>query len=147
MLKSILGVIAGYVAMTLFFFVVFTGAYLALGAERVFQPDSYEASTLWLVIYGVVYFCGGMLACFVCAAISGSRRTCQVLAFVVFIVGLVLCIPALRDSGGPNVRAGEITNMEAMRLNRMPDWIHLLGPAIGAAGVLVISTKTFRSTL
>ena len=147
MLKSILGVIVGYLVMTVFFFVVFTGAYLALGSERVFQPDSYEVSTLWLVIYGVVYFCGGMVACFVCAAISRSQRTCQVLAFVVFIVGLALCIPALRDSGGPNVRAGEVSNMEAMQLARMPNWIHLLGPAIGAAGVLIISARKFRSPL
>jgi len=145
MLRSIFGVIAAYIAMTLFFFVVFTGAYVALGAERVFQPDSYEVSTLWLVIYAVVYFCGGIVACLVCAAISRSQRTCQVLAFVVFIVGLALCIPALRDSGGPNVRAGEISNMEAMQLARMPDWIHLLGPAIGAAGVLVIAARKFRS--
>ena len=147
MLRSILGVIAGYAVMRFSFFVVFTGAYVALGAERVFQPDSYEVSTLWLVIYGVVYFCGGMLACLVCAAISRSRRTCQVLAFIVFIVGLALCIPALRDSGGPNVRAGEISNTEAMQLARMPDWIHLLGPAIGAAGVLVVSARKFRSAL
>ena len=88
-----------------------------------------------------------MLACVVCAAISRSQRTCQVLAFVVFIVGLALCIPALRDSGGPNVRAVEISNVEAMQLARMPDWIHMLGPAIGAAGVLVISARKFRSAL
>lgn len=147
MLRSILGVIAGYIVMTLFFFLFFTGAYLALGGERVFQPDSYEVSTLWLVIYGVVYFCGGIVACLVCAAICRSQRTCQVLAFVVFIVGLLLCIPALRDSGGPNVRAGEVSNREAMQLARMPDWIHLLGPAIGAAGVLVVSARKFRSAL
>ena len=84
MLRLILGVIVGYIAMSLFFIAIFTGAYLALGQERVFQPDSYEVSTLWLVIYGVVYFCGGVLACLVAAAISRTQRTCQVLAFVDF---------------------------------------------------------------
>ena len=137
MLRLILGVIVGYIVMSLFFFAVFTGAYLALGPERVFQPDSYEVSTLWLVIYGVVYFCGGILACLVSAAISRTQRTYQVLAFVVFVAGILLCIPAMRDSGGPNVRAGEVPNMEAMKLAKMPNWIHLLGPAIGVAGVFL----------
>lgn len=146
MLRAIVGVIGGYIVMSLFFFAVFTGAYLALGAERVFQPDSYEVSALWLVIYGVVYFCGGILACLVSAAISRTQRTCQVLAFVIFVAGILLCIPAMRDSGGLNVRAGEVPNMEAMKLAKMPNWIHLLGPAIGAAGVLVVSKRKFGST-
>jgi hypothetical protein len=145
MLRLILGVIAGYVGMSLFFFAVLTGAYIGLGPERVFQPDSYEVSTLWLVIYGVVYFCGGILACVVTAAISRTRRTFQVLAFVVFVVGILLCIPAMRDGGGLNHRAGEVSTMEAMQLARLPDWMHTVGPAIGAAGVLLLAMRKFGS--
>ena len=137
MLRFILGVVAGYGAMALFFFAVFTGAYLVLGPERVFQPDSYEVSTLWLVIYGAVYFCGGILACVVALAISRTQRTCQVLAFVIFVAGLLLCIPAMRDSGGLNIRAGEVSNSEAMKLAKLPNWMHLLAPALGAAGVFL----------
>ena len=86
--------------MSLFFLAIFTGAYLALGQERVFQPDSYEVSTLWLVIYGAVYFCGGVLACLGLPRPSaGLRRTCQVLAFVVFVAGILLCIPAIATAG------------------------------------------------
>jgi len=147
MLKSILGVLLGCAAMFAFFFAVFSGAYLGVGTERVFQPDSYQASTLWLVIFGSVNFFGGIVAGLVCAAVSRSRRTCQILAFVVFMVGILSCIPALRDSGGPNVRAGDVSNMEAMQLVKMPNWIHLLAPALGAAGVLVISARKFRAAL
>lgn len=137
MLRLILGVIVGYIVMSLFFFAVFAGAYFALGIERVFQPDSYEVSTLWLVIHGVVFFCGGILACLVSVAISRTQRTCQVLAFVIFVAGILLCIPAMRDSGGLNIRAGEVSNMEAIKLAKLPNWMHLLAPAIGAAGVLL----------
>ena len=137
MLRLILGVIAGYVVMSLFFLATFTGAYFALGIERILLPDSYEVSTLWLVIYGVTFFCGGILACLVSIFISRTQRTCQVLAFVIFVAGVLLCIPAMRDSGGLNIRAGEVSNREAMKLAVLPNWMHLLGPALGAAGVLL----------
>ncbi len=137
MLRLILGVIVGYIALSLFFIAIFAGAYYVLGIERVLQPDSYEVTTLWLVIYGVVFFCGGILACMVALAISQTQRTCQVLAFVIFVAGILLCIPAMRDSGGLNIRAGEVSNMEAMKLAKLPNWMHLLAPAIGAAGVLL----------
>jgi len=123
--------------MSLFFFAVFTGAHVVLGIERILQPDSYEVTTLWLVIYGAIYFAGGILACLICVAISRTQRTCQVLAFVIFVAGVLLCIPAMRDSGGLNIRAGEVTIMEAMKLAKLPHWMHLLGPALGAAGVLL----------
>jgi hypothetical protein len=42
MLRSIVGVIVGFAVIFVFFFAIFTGAYLALGVERIFQPDSYE---------------------------------------------------------------------------------------------------------
>ena len=137
MLRLILGVIFGYGVMSLFFLAVFTGAHHVLGIERVLQPDSYEVSTLWLVIHGTVYFCGGILACMVSVAISRTQRTCQVLAFVIFVAGILLCIPAIRDSGGLNIRAGEVSKMEAMKLAKLPNWMHILGPALGAAGVLL----------
>ena len=38
MLKSIVGVIVGYIVMAIFAFVVFTAAYFALGVDRVFEP-------------------------------------------------------------------------------------------------------------
>lgn len=146
MLRLILGVIGGYIVMSLFFVATFTGAYYVLGIERVLQPDSYEVSTLWLVIYGVVFFCGGILACMISTAISRTQRTCQVLAFVIFVAGILLCIPAMRDSGGLNIRAGEVSTREAMKLAKLPNWMHMLAPALGAAGVLLYArTEKLRA--
>jgi len=137
-LKSILAVVAGYAAMAVFYFAVFTGVYIALGAERAFKTDSYEVSTLWLVVSVVITLCGAVVGGFVCAAISKSTRTSQVFAFIVFLAGILLCLPALmRDDESPHVRAGEVPNMQAMQLAVTPNWMHLLSPVIGAAGVLL----------
>ena len=137
MLRAVMGVIVGYIVMAIFITVVFTGLFLALGVERAFQPDSYEVSTLSLAISTVISLGGAILGGYVCAAIGKTMRACQALAAVVVILGLLLCLPAMKRGNGPNVRAGEVPNLEAMRLGVTPIWAHLLAPVLGAVGVLL----------
>jgi hypothetical protein len=138
MLKAFGGIVAGYIAMAIIITVVFIGAFLALGVERAFQPDSYEISTLWIAISMAISFGSAIVGGCVCAAISKSLRACQALAAIVVILGFLLCLPAIqRGEGGPNVRAGEVTSLEAMRLEVAPIWMHLLNPILGAVGVLL----------
>jgi len=138
MLKSILAVITSYVVMFIFLFAAFTGCYLALGVEGTFQTDSYNVTTVWVALTVVVCLLAGIIGGFLCAAISKSKRTCQVFAFIVFFLGLLACIPALKRSpDAPNVRAGEVSNFEAMGLAVSPMWLHFLTPVISAAGVLL----------
>jgi hypothetical protein len=138
MLRPILGVIVSYAMSFLLWSALFLGAYALLGPERVFQPDSYEVSTLWLVLTGAITFCGAIAGCYLCAFMSRSNRACQVLAFVVFLIAIFLCIRAMRrDIDGLHVRAGEVTKLEAVDLAVSPTWMHLLNSVIGAAGVLL----------
>jgi hypothetical protein len=138
MLRPILGVIVSYAFLFLLWTALFLGAYALLGPERAFQPDSYEVSTFWLVLSGVITFFGAIAAGYLCALIGRSTRACQVLAFVVFLIAILLCIKAMRrDVGGLHVRAGDVTMVEAVQLAVSPTWMHLLSPIIGAAGVLL----------
>jgi hypothetical protein len=110
MFKSIVAVIVSYIAMFVVFMAIFFGLYFALGVERVFQPDSYEVSMLWIITTLVVAFLVTMFAGYLCAAISKSWRTCQVFALIVFLLALWQCFQGMRrDSEGPNVRAGDVT--------------------------------------
>jgi ABC-type antimicrobial peptide transport system permease subunit len=137
MLRSILAIIASYAVMFVFFFAAFTGCYVALGADRVFQSDSYEVSMLWIVLALVLSLLGSILGGYICAVISRNMRTCQVFAFIVFLLGLLACIPAMkRNPDSPNVRAGEVENLQAMQLAVTPLWVHLFTPVISAIGVL-----------
>lgn len=145
MLRSIVGVIVGYAVIFIFFFATFTGAYFALGVDRIFQPDSYEVSTLWLVLSAVISLCGSILGGYVCATISRNKRTCRVFAGIVLIVLILFCIPKMRDEG-PHVRAGEVSNIDAMQLTQMPIWVHLLNPALAAVGVLLGARIKLRPT-
>lgn len=136
MLRSVLGMIVGYAVISLFFFATFTGVYFALGVERIFQSDSYEVSTLWLVLSAAISLCGSILGGYFCAAISRNKRTCELFAGIVLIILVVFCIPKMRDPN-PHVRAGDVAYMDAMRLTQMPFWMHVLNPILGAAGVLL----------
>lgn len=138
MLRAFWGVMVGYIAMAIFITVVYIGGFVTLGVERAYQPDSYEVSTLWLVVTAVISLGGAIVGGYVCAAIGKTMRACKALAAVVVILGLLLCLPAMkRGSSGPNVRAGEIPDLQAMRLGVTPMWAHLLTPVLGAVGVLL----------
>jgi hypothetical protein len=79
-----------------------------------------------------------MLAGYLCAAISKSWRTCQIFALIVFVLALVQCISALkRNPDAPNVRAGEVGMVDAMRLAVTPLWLHFANPILSGAAVLV----------
>lgn len=136
MLRSIAGVIVGYAVISLFFLATFTGVYFALGVERIFQSDSYEVSTFWLVLSAAISLLGSALGGYVCAAISRSKRTCELFAAIVLIILVLFCIPKMRDPN-PHVRAGDVPYLDAMRLTQMPFWMHVLNPILGAVGVLL----------
>jgi hypothetical protein len=138
MLRSILAVIVSYVVMFVLFMAIFTGLYFALGFERVFQTDSYEVSTLWIVLCLVVGFLVNLFAGYLCAAISKSWRTCQVFALIVFLLALVQCLSALRRNPEmPTVRAGEVSYIEALGLAVTPMWFHFVDPILAGVGVLL----------
>jgi uncharacterized membrane protein len=138
MLRAILGVVVGYIAMAVFVFCLFTIAYLAMGADAAFRAGTYEVSMLWIVVSIVLSFIAALIGGFVCAVLSRSKRAVQVLAGIVLVLGILVAIPVLMGNDvRPNVRTGNVPNLQAMQNARTPKWIALLNPVIGAVGVLV----------
>jgi amino acid transporter len=135
MLRAIVGVIVSYIVMAISIAVVFIGLFLVLGVERVFQPDSYEVSLLWLVISTAISVGSAVVGGYVCAAISRSMRACQVLALIILVLGIVLCLPKMHED--PQVRAGDVPTLQVMHLAQMPVWMHVITPFLGAVGVLL----------
>ena len=138
MVRSILAVVAGYATLALVIFVTFTALYLVLGADRSFEPGSYDASTLWVATSFPLGVAASVAAGYVCAALARGGRAPQVLAGLVLVLGLLFAIPVLRaaDNALP-ARAGDVPNMEAMQQARQPKWVALVNPFIGAVGVPV----------
>jgi len=139
MLKSIIAIVVSYVAMLVLFMAVFTGLYFLFGVERIFQPDSYEVSPLWMAVTLVGALLGAMFGGYLCATISKNWRVCQVFALVVFLLALIQCVFALRKNNpdAPNVRAGDVPFPEGIELGVTPVWFHFVNPLVSGAGVLL----------
>ena len=141
MLKSILGVIVGYIVMAIFSFAAFTCAYLGLGVERVFEAESYQISTTWMVVMIVLALIGGIIGGFVCAAISKSKKACMVMAGLVLVLGLIAGMMTKMKDHPDTARTGDVPNLQAMQMAQTPAWLCLLNPVLGAAGVLFGARK------
>jgi hypothetical protein len=139
MLRSVLGVIAGYILMLVLQVAAFMIIYTIVGANWSFKPRAYQASTRWTVMQFAVVLITAAIAGFICALISRSGKAPLALAGVVLLLGLVLATTkVMTQPADPHeVRFGPVSNMEAMQKARHPSWVIFLGPFIGAAGVVI----------
>lgn len=132
-------VLGGYVVLFLVVFVASTVAWLALGTSGAFAPSSWEPSGTWLAINIVVGLTAALLGGFTCASIArGDRRATRGLVGLIIVFGLLFAIPVIRGSRVERgARTDVLTMTEAMQNIRMPVWIALLNPVLGAAGVVL----------
>ncbi|CAN5740350.1 hypothetical protein BH23PLA1_BH23PLA1_39530 [soil metagenome] len=144
--RAILSVIAGYLTMAVLVFVMFTAAYLALGADRAFRPGSYEVSGSWLVLSFVVSLGAAIAGGAVCAAIARRNAMApKALAAIVLVLGFLSAVPTVQARGEPlPERTAAVGNTEAMMNARMPVWVALSNPIIGVLGVIAGSRLVQR---
>lgn len=137
MFRAIAAVIAGYLVMFIVVFVGLTAAYLGMGAERAFQPGSYEVTGLWLVVWFIVSLGAALAGGKICLLIGRSAKAVFGLVGLVFVLGLLSALPALkRVEGDLKPRAAGTSNLEAMMHAKQPTWVLVLTPVIGVVGVL-----------
>ena len=128
--------VLGYIVMAILVFATFSAAYLAMGADRAFEPGSYEVSPLWLVTSFALAFLAAVVGGLVCAFASNSRKATLIFAGLIVVLGLVMAIPAM-SVPDPGPRTAEVDNMEAMMKAKQPTWVALVNPFLGAIGVLL----------
>ncbi|HEX6278605.1 MAG TPA: hypothetical protein VFZ49_01200 [Pyrinomonadaceae bacterium] len=137
MLRSILGAIAGYIIMVLVIFLLFTVAYLAMGADMAFGPGGYDVSMTWIAVSFVLGFIAAVIAGYLAAVIGNSSTAVKILAGIVLVLGIVSVIMVSMSPRSTDPRTTETPNLEAMSKAQTPLWVALLNPLIGIAGVLV----------
>lgn len=138
MLSAIVAVVVSYLSMGLLLFVALTGAYLAMGADRAFQPGTYDVSGLWIAVMFAVGFAAAFIGGVICRGIAKSAGPVRALMFVVFILGAMQAVGvALTDppEGEAAVRSGDVSNLDAMSTAQTPLWIAIANPIVGVAGI------------
>jgi hypothetical protein len=137
MLKSIVGVIVGYLAMMFVAFCAYTAAYLGLGADRAFEAGTYALSGIWIGLVIAITLISGLIGGLTCAAISKSRTTGLVFALIVLVLGFGFELPNMMKDHTPVARAGDVSNMEAMGKAQPPLWLCIFNPFLAGAAVLM----------
>jgi hypothetical protein len=142
MIRGILGVIIGYVAMVVIVFCTFTASYLLMGVDRTFQPGTYQVTGLWLAVSLTLSFLAAIVAGKVARVVGGGLLAVMGLAVVVLVLGMVSAIPALLSAGSaPAPRPGDASNLTAMMNAKEPLSVALALPVIGIVGVLIGGKK------
>jgi hypothetical protein len=138
MWRAIGGVILGYLAMAVFVSLSFTAVYLAMGADRAYQPGTFEVSTTWIAISFILSFTGAILGGLVCVLIARSPRPAMVLAGLVLVLGAANVVFEIqRAKNPPPAREDDVSIIQATRESRQPVWVAVITPVVGALGVLV----------
>jgi hypothetical protein len=137
MLRSILGAIAGYVIMFFSIFLLFSAAYLALGADGAFVPGQYDVSMTWVIVSFVLGFLAALVAGYSAAVIGKGMTAVKILAGIVLVLGIVSAIAISLSPRSEGTRTADVPNLEAMSKAQTPLWVALINPLIGIAGVLV----------
>ena len=139
MARNIIGVIVGYLLMSVFMFITFTVLYFVLGADGAFEPGSYNVSSIWIIASVLIGILTALLGGWICTLISKNPKAGLFLAGIVLLLGIIFAIPALNvsDEEMNKVRDGNVSNFDAMQNAKQPPLIALLNPLIGAAGVFI----------
>jgi hypothetical protein len=138
MARSILAVIASYLAMAVGLFLVFTAVYLVLGANRAFQAGSYQVSMVWILASFVISLAAALGGGYLCATIAKSMGAPKFLAGLVLVIGLLQAgWLATHPKPDPGARAGDVPNLEAMMKAQTPTWVMVITALIGAGGVMI----------
>ena len=144
MMKSVLAIVVSYIVMTVAFIAVFTGLYLVLGVERVFEPGTFRITPLWIGLALAGALGAGMLGGYLCAGMSKSVRACQVMAAIASAIAILMCLPSMMADQTPKPRAGNLPTMEAMQQGQAPIWMHLVSAALYGGGVLLGARMKLR---
>jgi hypothetical protein len=139
MVRTIVGVIVGYVLMFILNFAGFVTLYTFLGPDKSFEPGLYLASTTWIACTALILLITGTIAGLVTALIAKGGRAPLALAVVVVVLGVVLAIPAMMKANinSKLVRTGDVPSMQAAQLAYWPVWCPFAFPFISAIGVMI----------
>ncbi len=135
MRRTIIAVVAGYVIMVLLIFVLFAVVWFVVGADGLFAPGRYEASTIWMVQSVIVAFVAALGAGFLTGR-AGGRASVRALAYVIVGVGLFMAWPVINGwpDWRPLERPAEVSMMDATRNARQPAMVAASLPFVGALG-------------
>lgn len=139
MLRPILAVVTGYLAIAAFVMVAFSAVWLALGASFAFRPGTVEVTAGWMLMAVPVNLAAAILGGLTCTWMSrsASGRPVQVLAGLVLALGILSAVLSLSADPPAPPPGTDLTTFAAAQYAVQPSWYEFTLPVIGVVGVLL----------
>ena len=137
MLRSIVAVVATYIAMCVLIMGAFAGLWLGLGPDRLLQPGLWKGNLLLCIAAPSITVIGGLFGGWMCARIGRGRKPVMALAGVVLVLGLIMCYFTLQKPEPTGPREPGMTVQQIMEKGREPTWLAIFNPIGGACAVLI----------
>ena len=137
MVKTIVGVIVGYIGYSAALFILFSGLYLLLGAAGSFQEGNYDLTMSWLLPSIVVFFVAGAIASTICGLISTDAKSSLIMGIVILALGIVMAVSQIAGDPGVTVReTADVGLFDAMGKAHGPIWSHFVNAIAGFLGAV-----------
>ena len=147
MVRTIGGVVLGYLVTALLVSALFYGAFVLIGSERMFESGGYVPKRAWSVASLLLGFLAAVVGGQVSVAIGKGRKAATILASAFLVVGFMTAsLSGSRTGPIPSVpRVESVGFREMIQNGKEPAWVSFSNPIIGAAGVLLGATLRKRS--
>ena len=148
-MRSVLGVVAGWVTLALLVAAGFVLGPWLLGLERVFVPGEYRATPLWVYLAMGIGFVGALAGGYVATRIGRGRGPVAVLLLVVLGSTAVSELTREAPSEAPPARPATESTLEALRAaqehGEEPLLTRITNPLVGVLGLLLGARLARRS--
>jgi hypothetical protein len=136
MFRGILAVLVGVLVTAAVMAMGLTGAYLALGTDKVFQPGSFEVSGLMTMIMFAALALAVVAGGAVCSKVAkGEAGPCRVLAGLLLVL-MLAGAGASYMAGPPARRNGGSQGLEAMSRAHTPPLASIVNALVCGSGAL-----------
>lgn len=140
MLRNVLAVIASYAVIFLIVAGGLTAAYFAIGAEKAFEPGTYDVTTMWIIVWAIVSIVASIVAGVMCSKISKASKGAVIsLMVLIGVLGAANSFYMITQKVAPEdlVRTGDTSNLQAMQKAKAPTWMYISEPIMGVVGVMI----------
>jgi ABC-type Na+ efflux pump permease subunit len=144
MLRTIAGVIVGYIVMAICVVAALSVLFIVMGEDWAFQEGTYRTSMGWALSMLAAGFVAAFIGGLVCRLIAGGRKKATIaLAVVVVLLGgldAAMRLSQPERTEAELARTEDTPVTEAAGLAQSPKWMGLANPIVGVAGVLLAGT-------
>ncbi len=136
MVRNIIGVVVGYVAIFLAVFITYSLAFFVLGVDGSYQEGSYNVSGIWIIVSLILSFVSAAVGGYVCKVIAKQDQAVKILAVVALVLGFVMAYSEASKVHEDLSRPDEVAVMEAMMKSVQPPWVGFVVTLIQVGGIL-----------